>query len=72
MVSKNEFRLDRTAFEAMTLQQADNNNDYKNKSLVERFRIAAYLNSVAYNYSIDNPPKMDKTIFKARNLINGY
>ena len=71
MATKNEFRLDRTAFEAMTLQQADNNNDYKNKSIVERFRIAAYLNSVAFNYSIDNPPKMDKTIFKARSLING-
>ena len=72
MATKNEFRLDRTAFEAMTLQQADNNNDYKNRSIVERFRIAAYLNSVAFNYSIDNPLKMDKTIFKARSLINGY
>jgi hypothetical protein len=32
----------------------------------QRLRIANYLNSVAYNYPEDSPPRMDKTKFKAR------
>ncbi len=68
---ENEFRLDRTAFAAMTMQEADDANDYKNKTPKERLAIAAYLNSVAYNYPINNPPKMDKTIFEARSINNG-
>ena len=32
----------------------------------DRLRIANYLNSIAYNYSEDNPPKMDKTAFSDR------
>jgi len=26
----------------------------------------AYLNSVAYNYTLGNPPKMDKSVFSMR------
>lgn len=60
---ENEFRLDRTAFAAMTLQEADAVNDYKNKTPKERLAIAAYLNSVAYNYPINNPPKNGQNNF---------
>jgi hypothetical protein len=30
----------------------------------ERLRIANYLNSIAYNYPEDQPPKMDRTVFR--------
>lgn len=65
---QNEFRLDRTAFKAMTAQEAASINEYSKLTPTERLRIASYLNSVAYNYDINNPPKMDKTIFSARSL----
>ena len=71
MNSGNEFRLDRTVFAGMTFQEADAANDYKNKTPKERLEIAAYLNSVAYNYPINNPPKMDRTIFEARSIHHG-
>ncbi len=61
-----DFRLDRTAFRAQSVTEAaDHSEYYKQKSWQERLRIAAYLNSVAFNYPMDNPPRMDKTKFKA-------
>lgn len=36
---------------------------WQSKTIKERLEAAAYLNSIAYNYDINNPPKMDKTIF---------
>lgn len=65
---ENNFKLDRTAFKAMTLQQADKETNYKHLTAFERLKITAYLNSVAYNYDINNPPKMDRTVFEARSL----
>lgn len=60
------YKLDRTAFKAQTVSEAAAHSSYyKNKSWQERLRIAAYLNSVAFNYPLENPPKMDKTKFKA-------
>lgn len=32
----------------------------------ERLRTAAYLNSVAWNYPMDTPPKMDRSVFGMR------
>lgn len=56
------FKLDRTAFKAQTLQEAANHTDYyKNITWQERLQVAAYLNSVAYNFDFNNPPRMDKT-----------
>ncbi len=61
-----EYKLDRTAFKAQTVAEAANHSVYYNKlSWQERLRIAAYLNSVAFNFPINDPPKMDKTKFKA-------
>jgi len=60
------FRLDRSAFKAQTAEEAANHASYYAKlTWQERLAIAAYLNSVAYNYPLHNPPKMDKTRFKA-------
>ena len=66
---ENEFRLDRTAFKAMTAKEAASTNEYKNLTMLERLKIAAFLNSVAYNYDINLPPKMDRTVFSARSLV---
>jgi hypothetical protein len=42
--------------------------------MVERLRAAAYLNSVAYGYDLQNPPKLDRTAFSTRQHAqrNGY
>lgn len=37
----------------------------------ERLEAAFYLNSVAYNFDINNPPKMDRTVFSMRKNNNG-
>jgi hypothetical protein len=61
------YSLDRTAFKAHTAKDAGNHSVYyKNKSWKERLEIAAYLNSVAFDYPINDPPKMDKMLFHTR------
>ncbi len=63
------FRLDRNAFKAHTAKEAAAHSQYYMQiSWQERLHIAAYLNSVAYNYDLANPPRMDKTAFKKRNF----
>jgi hypothetical protein len=61
------YRLDRTAFKAQTAEEAaDHATYYRNLTWQERLRIANYLNSIAYNYPENEPPKMDKTVFSMR------
>lgn len=62
------FRLDKTAFKAQTAEQATSSHAfyYKTLSWQERLRIANYLNSIAYNYPENNPPRLDKTKFSVR------
>ncbi len=55
-----------------TAKAADNNFLYwQTQSLEERLRAANYLNSVAYNFDINDPPKMDRTYFRMRGRANG-
>lgn len=62
-----EYRLDRTVFKAGTVAEAAGQvHFYKKISWRERVKIAAYLNSVAYDFAENRPLKMDKTKFKAR------
>jgi hypothetical protein len=70
MESKNNpYKLDRTAFQAMTVQEADDyQRDYRNHTVKERLEIALYLTSIAYNFDINYPPKMDKSIFSKSKL----
>ena len=64
------YKLDRTTFKAQTLSEAaEHSFYYQNKSWQERLKIAAYLNSVAFNYPLKTPPRMDKTKFKAGSRI---
>jgi hypothetical protein len=62
------YRLDRTAFKAQTAKEATASHAayYKTLTWQERLRIANYLNSIAYNYPEDQPPRMDKTVFSKR------
>ena len=61
------YRLDRTAFKAQTATEASNHASYyKNLSWRERLRVANYLNSIAYNYPENTPPRLDRTAFKVR------
>lgn len=61
------FKFDRTAFKAMTANEADYEmQNTSNLSSEERLRISMYLNSIAFNFSVDTPPKLDKTVFEAR------
>ena len=61
------YRLDRTAFKAHNAAKAsDHASYYQTLTWQERIRIANYLNSIAYNYPENEPPKMDKTVFSMR------
>jgi len=58
------YKFDRTAFQGMTVEEADNyQRDYRNYSVIQRLEIALYVTSIAYNFDINNPPRMDKTLF---------
>ncbi len=62
-----QFRLDRTAFHAGTHEETEKYHARSQpKTLVERLQAAAYLNSVAFNYDLNNPPRLDRTAFSAR------
>jgi len=63
-----EYKLDRTAFRAQTADEAAKSHAiyYKTLTWQERLSIANYLNSVAYNYPENEPPKMDRTVFSMR------
>jgi hypothetical protein len=61
------YKLDRTAFKMGNHQEAEDNLAYwQNQSMEERLRASMYLNSVAYNFDIQNPPRIDKTLFSMR------
>lgn len=56
--------MDKTAFSMFKKENEPTDFEYwQSKTIAERLRAAAYLNSIAYNYDINNPPRMDKTIF---------
>jgi len=60
-------KLDRSSFKYQTLEEASRNCDYWKKQRYEkRLEAANYLNSVAYNFDINNPPRVDRTCFKIR------
>lgn len=65
--SPKKFKLDRSAFQARNAsEQVNYGKVYKDLTWQERLRIHRYLNSIAYGYDIENPPRMDKTVFSTR------
>ena len=61
------YRLDRNAFKKQSLQDADHTREYwLAQPDEEKLRAAMYLNSIAYDFPFDNPPRMDRTFFQKR------
>lgn len=64
-----DYKLDRNQFKAQTMAEASNHRAYyQDLSWQERLRIAAYLNSIAFNFDPNHPPRMDRTKFSAKSL----
>ena len=60
-------KLDRTYFKMGSHKESgDNRKFWASQTMEARLKAAFYLNSVAYSFDINFPPKMDRTIFKAR------
>lgn len=64
------FRLDRTKFQMQTFEEADFNVHEVKQSPTECLRDACYLISVAYNFDLSNPPRLDRTVFSMRKHSN--
>jgi len=61
------FKLDRTTGKGYSHEEAANHAAYwKSKTVEERFAAAFYLNSIVYNFDVDNPPRLDRTVFRTR------
>jgi hypothetical protein len=62
-----DYKLDRTAFKMYHTNDAKNNFEYwRNKSVEERLKAANYLNSISFNFPINEPPKLERNYFKIR------
>ena len=60
-------KFDRTVFKAMTAEEANKEmQNHQHLSMKERLQLTMYLNSIAFNFPINNPPKLDRTVFEAR------
>lgn len=67
-----KYKLDKTFFQAMTAQEADYyQRNYRNYNWKERLKVSFYLTSIAYKFDINDPPKMDKTLFEISKQCNG-
>ena len=61
------YKLDRSAFKIQTLAEASSHASYwKKQSVEERLKATMYLNSIAFNFDLNNPPRMDKTFYSER------
>jgi len=67
---QNPYKLDRTAFQGMTFEEADNHYGYwKDKSLKERLNAGCYLSMQMFGCDKHTP--IDKTVFSKRKHKNG-
>jgi hypothetical protein len=61
------FKLDRTVFRAQTLAEAsDHKKYYQNLTWQERLAVTMYLNSIAFNFDLNKPPRMDRNAFSVK------
>ncbi len=60
-------KLDRTAYKAYNFKdQTSESENYKGLSFQELCDVFNYLQSVAYNFKLNNYPKMDRTVHSCR------
>lgn len=62
------YRFNRTVFKIKTFAESDADNVDLTLSLAERVSQAWYLTSKAYGFDVNNPPRMDKTVFSYRKV----
>ena len=63
------FKMDRTAFKPQTIKDAANHSDYyKKMSWQQRLSVTTFLNSIAFHYDLNNPPKMNRNLFSVKSL----
>ena len=63
------YKLDRNQFKSHTMAEAAVHKVYYQKmTWQERLSVASYLNSVAFNYNPESPPRLDRTRFSAKSL----
>lgn len=61
------FRLNKSISKAQSWDDAEREKVFsKETSYAQRLREANYLIAQAFNFPIDNPPKMNKNIFSSR------
>ncbi len=61
------YKLDRSAFSMGSSNVSEPAIRYwKTQTLEQRLSASFYLNSVAYNFDLSNPPRLDRTIFTMR------
>lgn len=62
-----DYKLDRTYFKMGSMSVHEPAINYwKTKTPEERLAAAFYLNSVAFNFPLNNPPPLDRTFFSMR------
>ena len=61
------FRLDRSFHRTYSNNETRKESEnYKQMTFEEKIQVFLYLQSVAYNYKMGSPPKMDKTLHSVR------
>jgi hypothetical protein len=63
---RTELKLDRTKFRMGKLSKQKPEKFWRNKPLSEILDAFIFLMSQAYNFSMDNPPRLDRTKFSMR------
>ena len=67
-----EYKLDRTHFQILSFDEADKElNNHSSLDWKQRLLLHQYLNSIAYGYVNKDMPRLDRTVFYARKLIDG-
>lgn len=62
-----KFRLDRTKFKMQRFEEADIQYNYwHSKTVEERLQAAYYLISIAYQFELNNPPRLNTKAFSMR------
>lgn len=61
------FRLDRTKGKGLSYEEAANQVAYwRSKTMDERLAAVMYLNSIAYNFDVNDPPRLNRSVFRTR------
>gem|GEM_PF-702247 len=72
-LSMSEYRLHWTKYCVDKARKSGNEKSvYRSLNMQQRGSIFNYLNSIAYDYPEDNPPRMDRTKFYIKSMVNNW